>query len=196
MTPNELKSLVFETVTAPSLAARKVMAFDAPQAALWLGLILMAALHGIYYGILLPGAAKAGLVMPAMANAPLLIAGLLLSIFVVMAYLMAMSGRLLGGVGDFAAMMKVTIWLQAMRLLAQVVISTLSLISPALGWVAMMAVGLWGIFILLTFVATAHEFEVIKAVGVIVMTFFATIIVLSTLMTVFGVATPPTTGGL
>ena len=196
MTWDEVKGLAGETVVTPSSGARRVVAYAAPTGLLWQALAVVAVLHGIYYGLLLPGAARSGLVSPALANAPLIVAACIFAFFALMVLLLAQAGRFLGGAADVPAMLKVTIWLQALRLLAQIAISAVSIISPLIGWLGMLVVGIWGLWVLLSFIATAHGFEIIKAVGALVMAFIVLIFVMSILTAIAGFAPPTPTGDI
>ncbi|EAQ01081.1 hypothetical protein OB2597_03549 [Pseudooceanicola batsensis HTCC2597] len=191
MTAEEVRSLVIETVVSPGEAARKIVGFRLPTGVLWTALALIGVLNSLYYGLLLPGAAEAGLVPQTMAESPLLIAVIVLSILAAMAYLLRISGRMLGGAGDMADMLKITVWLQGLRLLAQVAISFISLISPAIGWLVAMVVGIWGLWILIVFIAAGHGFETLKGLGTLVMTFIATILIMSVLSAALGLGPPP-----
>ncbi|WP_136635694.1 YIP1 family protein [Pseudooceanicola onchidii] len=194
MTFDDLKSLALETVTNPAQAAKRVLALDVPMQAVWMGLGLVAVLNGIYYSVLLPGLAQAGLAVPAMVGSPVTLTGFILVIFVLMVFLTAFSGRLLGGIGDVESVGKITVWLQMLRVVAQVVISILSLVSPLLGWLAATALGIWGIWILLNFVAQAHGFNIPKALGTLAVMFVGLIVVMSVLSAALGLAPPAQTG--
>lgn len=191
MSFDDLRGLIVETITTPAQAARKVLAFDVPRSALWSALALIAILNGIYYGLLLPGAARAGLVPVALANAPLMVTAGIFVVLTVLIYALMVTGRMLGGIGDLDALMKVTIWLQGLRVLAQVAISVLSVIIPALGWALAMAVGIWGLWILVVFVATAHGFAPLKGVGTLIAGFAITVLVMSVLTALMGFGVQP-----
>lgn len=196
MTLDQVKPLVLETVTAPALAARKVLSVQVPGQAIWLALALISVLNGVYYALLLPGLAQSGLAVPAIVNAPLMITLFILAVFAMMVFLMTVTGRMLGGVGDLESIGKITVWLQGLRFLAQVTISLLSIVSPLLGWVASMGLGIWGIWILLNFLAEAHGFAIPKAIGVMAMTFVGVLLIMSILSAVLGIAPPAPTGDI
>ena len=196
MTFDQIKPLVLETVTAPASAARKILGMPVPPQATWIVLALVAILNGAYYALLLPGLAQSGMAVPSFVNSPVIIAFFVLVVFVLMVFLMTVSGRFIGGQGDIQTIGKITAWLQALRFLAQVVISAVSLVSPLLGWVASMALGIWGIWILLNFLAEAHGFAIPKAIGVMVMTFIGVVLIMSIFSAAIGIAPPTPTGDI
>jgi len=185
-----LKSLIVESVVSPASGAREVLSYDIPRAALWTALTLLGVLNGMYYGVLLPGAAQAGVIPAAMANAPFVVTGAILIILAVMVHLLTITGRLLGGTGTIEALLKVTVWLQALRLLAQLAIAVLSIAVPPVAWLVAMVVGVWGLWMLITFIAAAHDFTPIKGIGTLLATFIATIFALSILSAILGFGTP------
>lgn len=187
MTFDEVKSLAIETVTLPGTAAQKVLALPVPSQAVWLGLALVSILNGIYYALLLPGMARSGMAVPAVAGAPVLMTLFILTVFVTMIVLLAVSGRMLGGQGDVDRVSRIIVWLQLLRFGAQVAISLISLAIPILGWLASLALGVWGVWILLNFIAAAHEVQIPKALGALVMTFLGVVLVMSILSAAFGV---------
>jgi hypothetical protein len=194
MIANQLKSLVLETLVNPAQAARAVLAYAVPGQAVWLALVLIAVLNGLYYSMLLPGLASAGLISQQLVSAPLMVALFIVVVFFGMVGLTTLAGRFLGGTGDFERIGKMTVWLQALRFGAQVAISLLSLVAPFLGWIASTVLGLWGLWIVFNFVAEAHAFSIPKAVGALVMTFFGLVMILSILSAILGLAPPVPNG--
>lgn len=186
MTWDELKGLVVETVVSPATAARRVLEIPVPSQAVWLGLALISILNGLYYALLLPRMAQAGVGVPTIVNAPILMTMFILTIFVMMVGLIAVTGQMMGGQGRVDHVARIMVWLQGLRFFAQIAVSILSLVSPLIGWLASLALGLWGVWILLNFVAETHGFSVVKAIGVIVTTFIGVILIMSILAAAFG----------
>lgn len=191
---DQVKALVIETLLNPAQAARAVLGYAVPPRAIWLALILIGVLNGLYYSMLLPGLASAGLISPQLISAPLVVTLFIVLVFFGMVGLTTLAGRFLGGTGDFEQIGKMTVWLQALRFAAQVAISVLSLAVPFLGWIASTVLGLWGLWIVFNFVAAAHAFSIPKAVGALVMTFFGLVMILSILSAILGL-TPPVPNG-
>ncbi|WP_375172847.1 YIP1 family protein [Pseudooceanicola sp.] len=194
MTMDRVKSLAIETVLSPAKAAGQVLATPVPSQAVWLGLALIAVLNGLYYSLLLPGLADAGLISAQLAGAPVMVTLFILVVFFGMVALTTVCGRVLGGTGDLDHVAKMTVWLQALRFAAQVAISLISIVVPFLGWIASTALGLWGLWIIFNFVAVAHAFTIPKSIATLVMTFIGMVLVLSILSAVFGL-TPPVPNG-
>ncbi|WP_407493485.1 YIP1 family protein [Pseudooceanicola sp. MF1-13] len=190
MTFDQVKSMIVASIKTPAIGAQQVLSVDLPRAALWTALTLLGVLNGMYYGMILPGAAQAGVIPAGMANAPFVVTGAILIILALMVHLLVFTGRILGGTATIDAMLKVVVWLQGLRLLAQVVISVLSLAIPPLGWLVAMAVGVWGLWMMIVFIATAHNFTPIKGLGTLLGTFVAAIFALSILSAILGLGTP------
>jgi hypothetical protein len=63
------------------------------------------------------------------------------------------------------------------------------MIVPGLAWIVGMAAGIWGIYMMICFVAAAHGFDTrLKAVGVVGVTFVSAVLLLSVLLSAMGVA--------
>lgn len=196
MTMDLVKSLIVETLTDPAKAARRVLAIDVPAQAIWMGIALIAVLNGFYYALLLPQMAQAGMVAQSVAGSPLLVTGFILLVFSVMVVLTSVCGRFLGGHADVVTIGKITVWMQGLRFAAQVLISLVSLVLPPLGWLASLALGIWGIWIILNFVAEAHGFTVPKALGTLAMTFIGMVLIMSVFSAAFGLTPAVPNGGI
>ena len=194
MTFDQFKNLAIETLTSPQSAASKLLAWDIPRQVVWLGIALISVLNGLYYALLLPGMAQAGMAVPDIVGSPILLTLFILIIFSVMVAMMTFAGNLLGGRGDIDRIGKITVWLQGLRFLAQLAISLMSLILPLIGWLGAMALGIWGIWILLNFVAKAHEFSIPKAIGALAVTFIGLVLIMSVVSAALGL-TPPVPSG-
>ncbi len=159
-----------------------------PQRDRWPGVVLLIVAMG--FGML----GNFSGIDDVVAYALILWVGAILLIFTVMVFLLTIMGRFLGGRGDLDAVMKITVWLQALRLLAQIIISVLSLAIPFLGSLFALAVGVWGLWVLVVFIAAAHQFETVKGFGTLLGTFVATVFALSILSGILGLGVP--SGGL
>ncbi len=190
MSREMIRDLVIETLTTPTSAARKVVAYDAPRAALWTALALVAVLNGVFYSLILPAQAEAGPVFQAIGSSPIKLTVFIGVSLAATAYLMTFSGQVLGGQANVTDLLKVTIWLQSLRLALQVFTSFLLLIFPLLGWLVSLVAGFWGLWVLVSFVSASHKIEMIRAVGVMVMTFVVMIVVMSFLTASLGLAVP------
>lgn len=184
------KALVVETVTKPAMAARRVIDLGYDTGTLWTGLVLVSVLNGIFYGILLPGAAAQGLILPDLAASPVMLAIFIGVALTITVQFLVMTGRVLGGSGDLRTILNIMVWLQLLRLGLQLAITVISLVIPVLGSLVALVAGFWGLWVLANFIAVAHGIDVLKSVGVMVMTFFGIIVVLSVLMAVLGFGVP------
>ncbi|MGI3171483.1 YIP1 family protein [Pseudooceanicola sp. C21-150M6] len=192
MNSGMLQALVKDTVLEPAKAARQVLDFEVAPKAVWLGLVLIVVLNGLFYGSLLPHAG--GPLMPAaIVESPLRLTGAVGAMLFVTIYLLMFGGRLFGGAASLLDMAQIMVWLQGLRLILQLVVLVLSLAVPLLGWLLSAVAGLWGIWVLVNFIAVAHRFEALKAVATLVLAFVVMIVGLSVLIaTVSGV--PPQAG--
>lgn len=68
-------------------------------------------------------------------------------------------GRKMGGTGRLADIMVLIVWMQALRLVVQVVVLVLVFVLPTLSALLVMAAGLIGIYMLVNFIAQAHGFQ-------------------------------------
>ena len=185
-----LWDLVVETITAPQNAASRVLTYQPQSGALWTALLLVAVLNGILYSLLLAGGISRGMILPPMLSSPMQLTMFIGAMLALIVFTLASAGRVLGGQGDVAALLRVTIWLQSLRLALQLVIVVLSAILPLAAWLLAMATMFWGAWIMVNFVAVAHRISVLRAVGVLALSFVGVIVALSILLPILGV-TPP-----
>lgn len=190
MTREALWELIVETIKSPQSAAARVIAFQPQTGALWTALLLVAVLNGILYSLLLTNRASREVFLPALVGSPLQLAMFIGAMLALTVFMLTSAGRILGGQGDIPALLRVTIWLQSLRLAAQVLITLVSFLIPLLGWLLAMATMIWGSWILLNFIAVAHRITVPKAIAVLMLSFFGIIVALTIILPIIGV-TPP-----
>ncbi|WP_270730289.1 Yip1 family protein [Shimia sp. Alg240-R146] len=95
-------------------------------------------------------------------------------------------GHSLGGRAAFDTILIMVGWLQYMRLVVQLASLVLMILSPALAQIFVMAVGLYGVWILLNFLKEAHGFDSFgKAIGVIVLSAVGLTVGLSVFLSLF-----------
>ncbi len=183
MTPTWI-DLARQSILDPRNTAPILVDVPLDRRVLPMALLLVAVLNGLLYGLILPE----GLFPPDLA-VPIPMAVAMGVTVLASAGVITLVGQMFGGVGGMEQVLRVTIWLQLLRLAAQAVISLLTILVPGLAWMAALAVGVWGLYMLVCFVAAAHRFDArIKAVGVIGVTFFAAVIGLSVLLSALGIA--------
>ncbi|MBT9383298.1 YIP1 family protein [Pseudooceanicola sp. CBS1P-1] len=176
--------LARQSILNPRAAAPIVAGLILPPGTLALLVALVSVLNGIFYGLFLP----AGL-LPGLFGQPIPMAVLFGAIFVAGAAALTGVGRLFGGTGEIRDILRVTIFLQIIRLAVQVVLIVIALLVPVLATFLGTAAGVWGLYMMICFIAAAHRMDSrVKSFGVIGVTFFAAIIALSVLLSAMGLA--------
>lgn len=169
MTAAVWRDLALLTVTDPAAAARQLLAAAIPAEAMWSGLFLAVVWNAALYvlsGMMLPAEVKqeAMLTLPVWSYGVLVLAalaGLGAAVFKI--------GRGLGGTGSFLDVMVVLTWLQILRVAALTVTVALSMILPGAALLLTLAIGLYGLYILLNFVDQAHRLGSLgRAAGILV----------------------------
>jgi hypothetical protein len=195
MTGADFWSLVRLTLFQPREAAERILALRLPLGVAWMGLALMAVLNTLVYSLSIqlspPSDPMAmGMVGPAF-HAPLLFALLLFGALAMTALVLGAVGRWLGGQGGMAELVPLLTWMQVLRLVVQLGVVVLALAMPVLAALAVMVAALWGVYILLGFVAEAHGFEGLgRAAGVVVMSILGLAVGLSVLLSLVGITAP------
>ncbi|MBR9764273.1 MAG: YIP1 family protein [Rhodobacteraceae bacterium] len=170
--------LARESVLNPRLGAARLMLMPLPDAALPLTLALLAVLNGIVYGLILS---------PVVVLSPVLLALISGAIIWLSAWLLTLVGARLGGHGQFPALLRMVLWLQAIRLVAQVALVLLSALVPPLAPMVGMAAGVWGLYMMVCFVTEAHGFPTRwKAVAALAAVFVLTLVLASLLVAMIG----------
>ena len=183
-----LRRMVQESLFQPRTAGAELLARPLPREALWIWLALLSVLNGILYSLTLPGEAEMGLVLPAFVQSPITLSVFVAVVMVLMTWFFTMSGRMLGGRGDFAAVLQVTCWLQSLRLAFQLLVMALALLSPGLAGILAFVGGIWGLYVLANFLTAAHRFEnAMKAIAVMILGVLGVAFAMTFLMTLFGV---------
>jgi len=96
---------------------------------------------------------------PLLFSSPFLYATAMFGGLLAYGWLLAFAGRSLGGEGQFAGMLILLVWLQALRVLAQAVIVILAMILPFMAFPVSLGIGLFGIWLTLHFVSAGHGFD-------------------------------------
>jgi hypothetical protein len=158
--PALVADLGAQTLRDPRAAVRRLIGFDPPVEARWLGLLLVTVLAVFVTRLstlALPAGAEPDFValvadpilgVPAQALSILLVAGAITAI-----------GRVFGGQGRFADALLVVVWVQFLMALAQVAEFVVMLALPPLGApVAIAALGLF-LWVLAQAIAEIHGFQ-------------------------------------
>ncbi len=158
MTTLSLKELAVQTLTAPRDAAEVLMGQDVGRNVLWMALVLATVLNSLLFSLshyLFP----APMPMAGLFDNPLLYAlaqggGLVITVFV-----LTWVGNMLGGKGALGDILIALVWLQFMRVLAQVLVIVLGLAVPVLAGMVSLAILILSFWILLNFINVAHRFN-------------------------------------
>lgn len=198
MTSKAIWPLVRQTLCEPREAARRILSLGLSAREGWLVLAAMAALNTFVYSLsarINPSTdpAMAGVMIPA-SEAPLVFAVALFAALAVTALAFAYAGRALGGQARMADMLVLMAWMQALRLMVQLALVVLALALPALAGIVVIVAAIWGLYILLAFMAEAHGFSSLwRAAGALVIAFAGLVFGLSLLLSLLGVRV---TGGM
>lgn len=191
MNLNDLSALAMDTLRDPRATAERLLAQDVGMPTLWLALGLAAVLNALLVGVNMVLFPAANFPLPQFLLNPLfyaatMAAGLAFSIFV-----LTWVGDRMGGQARLEEVAVLLIWLQYLRLVAQVLLLVMTLLIPVLAIVATFAIALYSFYLLLTFLDVAHRFGSLgKSALVIVFSFLGVIFALSMLLTLLGVTTP------
>ncbi len=186
MTSGDLRALFVATLTDPARAARQLIAAELPRQAVWLALLLAAALNAILF-TLSNMAVPTPEMFPGFMRSPLVYFALVVLGFVVFVMALSWAGRLLGGLGEFDRVLVVMVWFQYLRLAVQAASLVLVLTIPALSVVLVLAATVVGIWILLHFIAQAHGLDSLgRAAGVLIVAALAMVVATSMFIALVG----------
>lgn len=191
MQPSDLTHFALETLRDPRGSAAKLIAQDVPMPTLWAALALAAVLNAMLVGLNMVLFPTAVFPLPAVFMNPVvyaaaMAAGSALSIFVLF-----WVGERMGGEGQLQDVAVVLIWLQYLRLAAQVILLVLTILMPVLAILATLAITLFSLWLVLCFLDVAHRFNSMgKSALVLVFSFMGVIFGLSMLLMLLGVSTP------
>lgn len=191
MTAAALGQLAVDTIRTPREVARRLIDLQLPRDALWTALALVVVLNaGLYSLSNMMAPPPDDLAVPVVAPVPFalfLAAGLVGTI-----YALWYVGRTLGGEGSLGDVMVLLVWLQALRLVAQVALLVLVPLSPVLSSLLVLAAAVIGFWILLNFIDVAHGYgSLLKSLGALALSVLAMALGLTFLVTLFGGALAP-----
>lgn len=183
------RDLAVETVTAPRMAAARILKFQPGRDWLWQALLCAVVLNALVFG-LSTMIAPPGTELPPMMATPFLFAltmacGLVITIFGVF-----WVGAWLGGQARLDDILVLMTWLQVLRFAVQVVAVPLGIIAPALTVMGLMVASVLGVWILVNFLDVAHRFDnLFKAFGVLIFTGMGIAMGLILMLSIIGVST-------
>ena len=187
----DFKDLVRQSLFAPSDAARQLLALRLPRQWLWMALALMSVLNAIIYSIALrmsgPMDPMSAAMIPPIFHSPVLFTLFLLGGLVITVFTLTWVGQSMGGTGQLGDILVLLAWMQVLRLLLQVAVTVLGLVSGSLSALLVFAGSIWGIVILTGFIDTAHGFgNWFKSLGVMILAGIAMGVGLMIIMSVIG----------
>lgn len=192
MTREQLNALIVQSLLRPREAAGVLIGLGLPREALWPALALMSVLNGIVYSLTLrlaPQGDQAAMAMPPTLHSPILFTLFLFGSLALTVLALHRVGRALGGHAEIEHILVLICWLQVLRLILQVALVVTILLAPMLSALLILAASLWGIYILLGFVDTAHGFgNLFKAAAAIFLALVAMAVGLTLLFGLFGIS--------
>lgn len=155
-----LWSFMTLTLRQPGVAARSILLRQWPNEAIWTGLFLAVILNALFFGVLglvLPDSSELAMfdMSPESPGLSLMVSALRSVLFAAM---LTLGGRWLGGTGHFMPILSLLVWDQLLQLALMSVAVVVMLISPQLGNMVFLVIGLVLLFVLLNFVNEAHGF--------------------------------------
>ncbi|WP_439122443.1 YIP1 family protein [Marivita sp.] len=160
--------LAFNTVSAPRDVARLLLAMNLPSQALWLAFALVIVLNTLMFSasmMLVPGDDLFGPVL----GSPTVFGAMLAVSVGALIVAVTLCGRPLGGRATYSQIGILVIWLQALRVLMQVVVALLGPISLFLSGIVISAASVLGIWIFVNFIDVAHEMGSLLRAGLILL---------------------------
>ena len=189
-----LWSFMILTLRKPGVAARTILLRQFPNEAIWTGLFLAVILNALFFGVL-------GLIIPDSSQLAMFDMSpespglsLMISAFrsVLFAALLTFGGRWLGGSGHFMPILSLLVWDQLLQLAVMGLGIVVLLISPALGSMVFLIIGLVLFFVLLNFVNEAHGFASLwRSFAVVLM---ASIVMIFAMILIVGLLGPANLG--
>lgn len=193
---NAVAELAVETLRDPKGVAQRIIGWHLDRQTLYFALFGVAAINAVLASapvVLAPGsidpAVQAALPILALLERPFALFAIIAGGLLVMVHGLVWAGRALGGQGDFADMLAVLTWLQALRAAAQAIVLVLSLIVPGIAGLVALAVAIVAFWLLLHFVSAALRFDsLFRAFGLLVIVLAGLFIGMMMLLTLTGVA--------
>lgn len=182
----DLKSLAVTSVTAPRIAAARLLDLRLPSEVIWTLLALAVVVNTILYSLSITLFEATSGVVTGM-NLPVLYLALLAAAVVIGAMVLRWLGQALGGQATLNQILLVLVWLQALRAVAQLGLLVLMALVPALANLVAIGLGLLGLWLLANFLDVAQGWNSLgKSVLVIVLAGIGFVLGLSLFMLLIG----------
>jgi hypothetical protein len=196
LTQQSIAKLALLTLRDPASAAQTVIAAGFRRDILWSFLLLVSIANAILVWVsnALTGptpeqVAQMPIQIPEIVFSPLFAFVFLAGALVITVHVLYWIGAAIGGDGGLDDMLSVLVWLQTMRVFAQVILLVLMLALPTLAGLFGLAVAVLSIWILVHFVNEATGLgSIFKTVGVLLSAMVGIILGLSFILTITGLA--------
>ncbi|WP_299827536.1 YIP1 family protein [uncultured Roseobacter sp.] len=180
--------LALLTVRAPKEAAAIIMSWQLPRKELWMAAALVAILStfmSTLSNMLLPVPEP----LAGMVNNPFTLFMIVAGGFVVTVHALFWTGRAMGGSDDMSDLLALLVWLQILRLAAQVLVLLSVLLIPVLAGFLVLIVGIATIWIFLNFISVGLQLNsLMKALFVLLAGAVAMSLGFSLLLSLIGVS--------
>jgi|TARA_R110002012_G_scaffold56389_3_gene144462 hypothetical protein len=182
-----LTELVILSLRNPRQAAEQIIGWRLDRETLWTALALAAAVNTMIFSFSIMLQPTPG--MPAFFTSPLAMFVLLAGVLVITTHGLYWTGRAIGGQGDLGDMLALVVFLQVLRILAQLVIFVLMFVAPGISVIFSLATGIVGLWILVNFIAAAFRFPTLgRAFGTLLIAMLMIVLGLSFLLSIVGIA--------
>ena len=192
MIADTIKNRMVQSVTEPRAVARWLFDLRLDDGVLLTAFALVLVLNGLltaFFNTLL----TLNPVVAPLAAKPFIYVGGLGAILVGVAVALTWAGRVLGGAASFRKVATLLIWLQLLRLIAQAVVLFSALIMPMIASLLSLAASVTGIWIVLNFLAEAHNFpSLAKAAFALLLGMTAVALGLAVVISMLGISTTGT----
>ncbi|MEM9968762.1 MAG: Yip1 family protein [Pseudomonadota bacterium] len=179
-------SLILTTLRDPRQAAETIMSWRIDRSALWTALALVALLNTLAF-LLAVQSSPQMIPLPIGPDQPLAVFILLTGMMVVYVHSLHWAGTMIGGDGRLEDVLAVVVWLQTLRAGAQFILVLAALIAPLLANLLSLIVIIWGLWILVNFIAAATRLQSIgAAIGALIFAGILLIIGLGVLTGILG----------
>ena len=197
LSSQSIGTLTMLSLSKPAIAARFVIAAGLRRDVLWSLLLLVSIANATLVwvsnaltGPTLEQLAQMPIQIPAIIFSPLFSFVFLAGALVITVHVLHWLGAAIGGTGGLDNMLAVLVWLQGLRVMAQIVLLVLMLVLPSLAGLFGLAIAILSLWILVHFVNEAAGLgSLFKTVGVLLSAMVGIILGLSFILTITGLAT-------
>ncbi|WP_299686584.1 Yip1 family protein [uncultured Tateyamaria sp.] len=187
--------LAVDTLRNPQDAAARIMSWQVPRTELYIALLAVSALTALIVGTVStlgpPADPQLLEAVPVLAlfQRPLALFVLTAGGLIVMVHALYWAGNAMGGRGDLGDLIALMAWLQALRVAAQLVILTLSMLVPGVAGLLALVVMIVAFWLMLHFISAAlHLASLLRAFGILIAVSAGLLLGLMLIITLFGLA--------